>query len=71
MTYVSTITKHLRLNEVIRIYPETVKVFHELGLDACCGGDRTVAEAAEAHGLKLEEVLQALEEASLPARESR
>lgn len=58
----SRITPGLRINEVIRSHPETVAVFHELGLDACCGGDRTLAEASAAHGLSVDAVLEALEE---------
>jgi regulator of cell morphogenesis and NO signaling len=56
----TTISVDTRINEVIRAHPGTVDAFHRLGLDACCGGDRTIAEAAAAHGLPLGTVLQKL-----------
>ena len=54
------ITCDLRINEVIRLFPSTVAVFNRLGLDSCCGGNKTIAEAAFAHGLAVQEVLEAL-----------
>jgi regulator of cell morphogenesis and NO signaling len=68
MTNESIITPDLRINEVIRMIPSTVETFHELGLDACCGGDRTIAEAALAHGLSVQLVLEALSVHSPPMR---
>jgi iron-sulfur cluster repair protein YtfE (RIC family) len=56
----SVITADMRINEVIRRYPKTVGIFHALGLDACCGGDKTITDAASAHGLTTEVVLQSL-----------
>jgi regulator of cell morphogenesis and NO signaling len=56
----ATITPERRIREVLREHPKTVRVFHQLGLDACCGGGRTLADASAAHGLDLEMVLSAL-----------
>jgi len=52
----------VRVNEVIRRYPETVHVFAEYGIDACCGGAAPVQEAAARHGVALEELLERLRE---------
>ena len=41
------------VNEVIRMYPESVSVFNQLGIDACCGGDASIAEAARRDGVDL------------------
>ena len=41
------------VNEVIRMYPESVSVFNQLGIDACCGGDASIAEAARRDGIDL------------------
>jgi regulator of cell morphogenesis and NO signaling len=54
------ISPEMRINEVIGAHPDTVRVFHELGLDACCGGGKTIAEASLAHRLDLGMVLESL-----------
>jgi len=41
------------VNEVIRMYPKSVSVFNQLGIDACCGGDASIAEAARRDGIDL------------------
>jgi regulator of cell morphogenesis and NO signaling len=58
------ITDTMTLNEAIRLHPETVAVFNEFRLDACCGGAATIAEAAARHGAPLDELLRALENAA-------
>ena len=39
------------------------RVFEKLGIDYCCGGNRSLQEACESAGLKLDEVLESLEKA--------
>ena len=39
------------------------RVFEKLGIDYCCGGNRSLQEACESVGLKLDEVLESLEKA--------
>lgn len=34
------------VNDTIRLYPETVAVFNEFGIDSCCGGAETIRAAA-------------------------
>jgi regulator of cell morphogenesis and NO signaling len=41
------------VNDVIRTYPNSVSVFNELGIDACCGGDASLTEAARRDGVDL------------------
>ncbi len=36
----------LTVNEVIRLWPDTVAIFNRFGIDACCGGAVTVRIAA-------------------------
>ena len=43
----------MKVNDVIRTYPGSVSVFNELGIDACCGGDASLAEAASRDGVDL------------------
>ena len=51
------------VNEVIRMYPESVSVFNQLGLDACCGGDASIADAARRDGVDLQALLARLDAA--------
>ena len=48
------------LNDVVRAFPGAVTVFNRFGLDACCGGARTLEEAARLDGVSLEALLAAL-----------
>ena len=50
---VSTIGTGTPVNDVIRTYPSSVSVFNELGIDACCGGDASLAEAASRDGVDI------------------
>ena len=59
-----SITPDMTLNEVIKKYPATMGVFNRFNIDSCCGGARTVADAARADGADLEAFLKALREAA-------
>jgi regulator of cell morphogenesis and NO signaling len=50
----------LAVNEAIRLVPAAVSVFNAFGIDACCGGDRTIARAAAEDGADGEALLEAL-----------
>lgn len=41
------ITEDMVINEVINRFPKTVEAFHQFNIDACCGGSRTIAQAAK------------------------
>jgi regulator of cell morphogenesis and NO signaling len=55
------ITPDLTINTVVQRYPAALGVFNARGLDTCCGGALTLADAAGRHGLDLAELLAALE----------
>jgi iron-sulfur cluster repair protein YtfE (RIC family) len=57
MSTLKSIDGGMTINEAIRVRPETVAVFHGLGLDACCGGSLPIQVASEKHGLDPAEVL--------------
>lgn len=40
-----------RVNDIVARHPTTRDVFHRFGLDTCCGGSLSVADAARAHGV--------------------
>ena len=44
-------------------YPHTAIVFNAFGIDTCCGGGRSLAEAAQDDGVKVEVLLSALRDA--------
>lgn len=59
--------EHLTVEEVARRWARALEVFSTHGIDACCGGDKPVAEAARLHGVPLERLLAELAEAGVPA----
>jgi hypothetical protein len=72
VTFVSTgITPGTTLTEIIRLAPETASVLARHGLDLCCGGSKTLAVVASAHGIELDPLLAELQTAALPNREPR
>lgn len=52
-----------RLGQLVRENPEFAPVFESLGIDFCCGGDVPLERACEENGLRLDPVLERLEEA--------
>jgi regulator of cell morphogenesis and NO signaling len=54
----------LTVNEAIQRFPDTVAVFNRFGIDACCGGAVSIAEAASRDGADLEALLAELDEAA-------
>ena len=61
------IDENLTLNEVVRRVPVAVAVFKRRGIDACCGGEHTLAQMAKKQGFDLfallEEIRKEAEEA--------
>ena len=47
------ITANQTVNEIVRLYPETLPVFNEFGIDSCCGGGLTLDVATERDGVDL------------------
>ncbi len=56
-----TIDATRSLGELVNEAPDRARVLERLGLDYCCGGARSLADACAAAGLHLDEVLPALE----------
>ncbi len=51
----------LTVNDMLSRRPETAAVLHRLGLDTCCGGSLSLAEAARSVGMPLPQLLAALQ----------
>jgi regulator of cell morphogenesis and NO signaling len=49
------------VNDVLRHHPTTARVFNDFGIDACCGGARTLIDAAREDGADCCALLGALE----------
>ncbi len=61
---VSTMT----VEEVARRWARALTVFNRHGIDICCGGAKTVQEAARLHGVSLELMLNELSSAGVSVR---
>ncbi|HEU5424046.1 MAG TPA: DUF542 domain-containing protein [Nitrolancea sp.] len=46
------------IRELVEDYPNLMPVLASYGFDLCCGGEHTLAEAAELHGLDPEQVVR-------------
>ncbi|HMA23021.1 MAG TPA: DUF542 domain-containing protein, partial [Gemmatimonadaceae bacterium] len=55
--------QHLTVNEVLLRHPETAAVFNTSGIDSCCGGSVPLESVAQRHGIDLDALLAALENA--------
>jgi regulator of cell morphogenesis and NO signaling len=42
---------------LVERYPAIMPILNNYGMDLCCGGGHTVAEAATAHGLNVDTVI--------------
>ena len=49
------------VNDVLREYPSVAPVFKTFGIHTCCGGTRTLDEAARQDGVDLAALVAALE----------
>lgn len=58
-----TITGDMVINDVIRKYPQTIKVFNDHKVDSCCGGGASIETTAKLDGVDVEGLLKALNEA--------
>jgi len=61
------IDSQMTVNEVLRLYPATVAIFNEYGIDTCCGGGIALAAAAERDAIDLAVLLSRLQQAGEPA----
>ena len=50
----------MTVNAIVARYPETVSVFADFGIDACCGGARTLGDVASRHHLDIQALTAAL-----------
>ena len=56
----ATITGDMVINEVIKKYPATIKVFNDYRVDSCCGGGAPIEVTARRDGVDVDGLVQAL-----------
>jgi regulator of cell morphogenesis and NO signaling len=59
-----TITGTMIINDVIKKYPQTIRVFNDHKVDSCCGGGAPIETTAKRDGVDVEGLLKALNEAA-------
>ena len=59
-----TITCNMIINDVIKKYPQTIKVFNDYKVDSCCGGGAPIETTAKRDRIDVEGLLKALNEAT-------
>ncbi len=65
-----TVTTEKTVRDWALEHPAVPRVFEKLGIDYCCGGDRSLEDACRAAKLSLEEVTSAVEAAKQDGSES-
>ena len=58
-----TITGDMIINDIIRKYPQTIKVFNDCKVDSCCGGGAPIETTAKRDGIDVVGLLKALNKA--------
>jgi len=63
----AAITSDMKVGDIVRNWPETMKVFRSHNLNLQCGGTHSIAFAADKHGFDLETFLAELNAAVVDA----
>lgn len=64
----SLIPPTMSVSRAIRLFPATVTVFSAFGINACCGGDASIEEAARREGADAVALVGALNRAAEEAK---
>ncbi|MEK6813411.1 MAG: DUF542 domain-containing protein [Nitrospirota bacterium] len=52
--------REMTVNDILAKFPETISIFNEFGIDACCGGGAALTDAAKRDGADIEKIVTAL-----------
>ena len=55
------INSSMTVREVALEVPQSTRLFEKLNIDYCCGGNRSLTEACNSAGLKVDDVIGMLE----------
>ena len=67
----SSIDPAWTVNELLRREPSSARLLNAFGVDTCCGGGDTLADAAAEAGIGCEELINALTDALVHAEGKR
>src|SRR5262245_55974865 len=67
INYVMNIGPNRTVRDVVLEIPGATRVFETVGIDYCCGGERSLESACATAGVTLEHVLTSLELSKMPA----
>ncbi len=56
-----TITSGTHIGEIVRLNFKTAPIFHEIDIDYCCGGSKTISEACDEAGIEPEQLIARIE----------
>jgi regulator of cell morphogenesis and NO signaling len=56
-----SVIQSMLIRDLVSAFPDAMPVLSRFGLDLCCGGGHSLADACSAHGLQLSEVSEALQ----------
>lgn len=59
------ITEDMSINQVLRLYPQVMGVFNTFRMDSCCGGARSLEQAAREDGADIQALLAAIRQAAV------
>lgn len=71
MTVTTRVTTEKTVRELALENPGATRVFEKLGIDYCCGGNKSLEEACRAAGLNPDQVLDSLEKAEQSAHSAQ
>jgi iron-sulfur cluster repair protein YtfE (RIC family) len=60
-----------RIRGVVDRYPEVMPLLARHGINLCCGGEHTIAEAVRLHALNPDTIVTQIEDAVAPATATR
>lgn len=60
--------RDMTVNDILAKFPETISIFNDFGIDACCGGAVSLREAAKRDGADIEKIAAALTDRTGAAR---
>lgn len=58
----------MTVNDILAKFPETISIFNDFGIDACCGGAVSLSDAAKRDGADIEKITAALTDRIRAAR---
>ena len=62
---IQKISKEMKINDVIKKFPKTIKVFADFKIDSCCGGEVSIEKGCARDKVDLSAIMEALNKAAM------